>query len=108
MLAYAFLTVATAIERDHSPAQDGQIELTVNEFRRLFDALLLNVHHTITTLLAWSTWRRKHQARARDCHYRRREPNTMITIYGCSTSWLMNTAEAGSLRLDSELTAFDH
>jgi len=72
-LAHAFLAVATAIERDAHPAPDGLIELTVNEFRRLFDAVLLAAQHTITTLLAWSTWRRKHQARARDCHYRRRE-----------------------------------
>jgi SRSO17 transposase len=73
MLAHAFLAVATAIERDHAPAAAGMIELTVNEFRRLFDALLLAAKHTIHTLLAWSQWRRRHQARARQCHYRRRE-----------------------------------
>ncbi len=73
MIAHAFLAIATAIERDHTPAPTGQIELTVNEFRRLFDAVLLTARHTIATLLAWSTWRRRHQARARDCHYRRRE-----------------------------------
>jgi SRSO17 transposase len=71
MLAHAFLAVATAIERDHAPAPDGLIELTVNEFRRLFDALLLGAKHTIDTLLTWSRWRRPHQARARECHYRR-------------------------------------
>ncbi len=73
MLAHAFLAVATAIERDHTPAPAGLIELTVNEFRRLFDALLLSTKHTIDTLLAWSRWRRQHQARARHCHYRRHE-----------------------------------
>lgn len=73
MLAHAFLAVATAIERDHAPAPAGMIELTVNEFRRLFDALLLASEHTIDTLLAWSRWRRRHQARARECHYRRWE-----------------------------------
>jgi len=73
MLAHAFLAVATAIERDHAPAPDGMIELTVNEFRRLFDALLLGAKHSIDTLLAWSRWRRRHQARARECHYRRWE-----------------------------------
>ena len=41
MLAHAFLAVATAIEREHTPAPAGQIELTVNEFRRLFDVLRL-------------------------------------------------------------------
>jgi hypothetical protein len=73
MLAHAFLAVATAIERDHAPAPAGLIELTVNEFRRLFDALLLSAKHTIDTLLTWSRWRRRHQARARECHYRRHE-----------------------------------
>ena len=45
----------------------------LNEFRRLFDALLLGARHTLASLLRWSTWRRKHQHRARQCHYRRRE-----------------------------------
>ena len=40
MLAHAFLAVATAIERDTQPTPTGLITLTVNEFRRLFDALL--------------------------------------------------------------------
>jgi hypothetical protein len=47
MLAHAFLAVATADERDRSPAPDGLIMLTVNEFRRLFDALLLGAHRTL-------------------------------------------------------------
>jgi SRSO17 transposase len=71
MLAHAFLAVATAIERDTHPTPNGMIELTVNEFRRLFDAVLLATRHTLDTLLAWSRWRRRHQARARECHYRR-------------------------------------
>jgi hypothetical protein len=62
--------VATAIERDHVPAPARLIELTINEFRRLFDVLLLDVKHTIYTLQAWSRWRRRHQAAARECHYR--------------------------------------
>ena len=41
MLAHAFLAVATATERDTRPTPTGLITLTVNEFRRLFDALLL-------------------------------------------------------------------
>jgi SRSO17 transposase len=73
MLAHAFLAVATAAERDAQPTPTGLIALTVNEFRRLFDALLLTTSHTITTLLAWSRWRRRHQYRARLSHYRRRE-----------------------------------
>jgi hypothetical protein len=73
MLAHAFLAVATAIERDTTPTPVGLIALTVNEFRRLFDALLLATNHTVATLLAWSRWRRRHQYRARLSHYRRRE-----------------------------------
>lgn len=73
MLAHAFLAVAAAVERDTTPTPVGLIALTVNEFRRLFDALLLATNHTITTLLAWSRWRRRHQYRARLSHYKRHE-----------------------------------
>jgi SRSO17 transposase len=73
LFAHAFLAVATAAERAHAPAPAGLIELTVAEFRRLFDAVLLHASHTIDTLLDWSRWRRRHQARARHYHYRRRE-----------------------------------
>jgi len=73
MLAHAFLAVATATGRDAQPTPAGLITLTVNEFRRLFDALLLVTRHTVTTLLAWSRWRRRHQYRARQSHYKRRQ-----------------------------------
>jgi len=73
MLAHAFLAVATAVERALSPPPAGLIELTVNEFRRLFDAILLTARHSTDTLLAWSQWRRRHQEIARECHYRRRQ-----------------------------------
>jgi SRSO17 transposase len=72
MLAHAFLAVATAAQRAAHPTPTGLIALTVNEFRRLFDALLLATRHTVATLLAWSRWRRRHQYRARQSHYRRR------------------------------------
>jgi SRSO17 transposase len=65
MLAHAFLAVATGTERDTTATPAGLIALTVNGFRRLFDALLLATHHTVETLLAWSRWRRRHQYRAR-------------------------------------------
>ena len=73
MLAHAFLAIACATERDTQPTPAGLITLTVNEFRRLFDALLLATTHTVATLLAWSRWRRQHQYRARVSHYRRRQ-----------------------------------
>ena len=75
MLAHAFLAVTTAEQREDAPTPAGLIPLTVNEFRRLFDALLLGPIRTLTSLLNWSTWRRRHQARARESHYRRREHN---------------------------------
>jgi len=46
VLAHAFLAVATATERDSQPIPTGLITLTVNEFRRLFDALLLTTRVT--------------------------------------------------------------
>jgi len=73
MLAHAFLAVATAAERDTQPTPTGLITLTVNEFRRLFDALLLAAKRTLGTLLAWCSRRRQQDHRARQSHYRRRE-----------------------------------
>lgn len=73
MLAHAFLTVITAVERDTVPTPDGLIPITVNEQRRLVDALILRPHRSLERLLHWSAWRRRHQARARQCHYRRRD-----------------------------------
>jgi hypothetical protein len=65
MLAHAFLAVATATDCDTQPTPTGLIALTVNEFRRRFDALLPATCHIMTSLLAWSRWRRRHQYRAR-------------------------------------------
>jgi SRSO17 transposase len=73
MLAHAFLTVITATDRAATPTPDGLIPTTVNEQRRLIDALMLRPRTSPARLLAWSTWRRRHQHRARTSHYRRRE-----------------------------------
>jgi SRSO17 transposase len=70
LLAHAFLAVATAIEHDAAPTPTDMIDLTVNEFRRLFDAVLLDQRPTLHARLSWSNWRRRHQSRARDSHYR--------------------------------------
>jgi len=73
MLAHAILTVIAARERARRPPDDQElIPLTVNEIHRLFAKLIANITHTITHWLAWSRWRRLHQARARTSHYRRR------------------------------------
>ncbi|MGH3635441.1 MAG: hypothetical protein ACRDTS_15425 [Mycobacterium sp.] len=71
MLAHAFLVVTTAAERRADTTTDTLITLSVNEFRRLFDALLLRPLHAVADILAWSNWRRKHQATARASHHRK-------------------------------------
>lgn len=74
MLAHAFLSVLTAQETvndtNRTPSSD-LIPLTCNEIRRLFTGLLTRVHPA-PFQLAWSRWRRRHQATARACHYKRR------------------------------------
>jgi SRSO17 transposase len=73
MLAHAVLTVIAARERDHhTPDGNALIPLTVNEIRRLFAKLVANTIQTIGHWLAWSRWRRLHQARAMTSHYKRR------------------------------------
>jgi hypothetical protein len=49
----------------------GLIRLTVNEIRRLH-ATFCRPAHPAAHYLRWSAWRRRHQARARHCHYQRR------------------------------------
>lgn len=75
MLAHAFLAVVTAAQRITEATKDTLIPLTVNEFRRLFDTLLFHPLHTIADILAWSRWRRKHQAIARACHHKNNSNN---------------------------------
>ena len=48
------------------------IPLTVPEVRRLLYRLIWRHHPTNESVLRWSQWRRRHQATARRCHYRRR------------------------------------
>lgn len=48
------------------------IPLTVPEVRRLLWRLLWPLALAPPLVLAWSVWRRRHQATARRCHYRRR------------------------------------
>ena len=93
MAALALLSVIASLDRrDHPapvlptsptaepPADFGQIAPTVTEARRLFQ-LFTNLLRDLPTALAtrrmafhlqWSTWRRRHQARARWHHYKRR------------------------------------
>jgi SRSO17 transposase len=72
MFAHAILTVIAARERTRHQPDHRLIPLTVPEIRRLFAKLTTNIAHGITHWLAWSRWRRRHQARARQSHYQRR------------------------------------
>jgi len=79
MLALAFLAaVATSTKPARSadpsrPARSSDpIDLSIPEIRHLIGALFKRPSLSVTTLLAWSIWRRRHQAQARRCHYRRR------------------------------------
>jgi SRSO17 transposase len=69
MLAHALLVVAAALERIRPPP--GLVPLTCNEVQHLFAALLARPAGDLGHRLRWSVWRRRHQARARTCHYRR-------------------------------------
>jgi hypothetical protein len=71
MLAHAFLVVATALERTRRPPPPGLIPLTCNEVQHLFAVLLDGSAGQAGYRLRWSVWRRRHQERARTCHYRR-------------------------------------
>jgi hypothetical protein len=51
----------------------GLLPLTVPEVRRLLVALVWTTPVRPGFVLAWSRWRRRHQARARRAHYHRRE-----------------------------------
>jgi hypothetical protein len=72
LLACAFLSVLAAAQPGGSQPRDNQlIPLTCHELRRLFTGLSQQPPEPATQL-HWSRWRRRHQATARACHYRRR------------------------------------
>jgi SRSO17 transposase len=72
LLAHAFLSVLAAAQPNGGdPHGDLLIPLTRNEICRLFTGL--SRQQTAPAIqLHWSRWRRRHQATARACHYRRR------------------------------------
>jgi SRSO17 transposase len=71
MLAHAFLVVAAVTQHARHPPPLGLIPLTCNEVQHLFACLVAAPVADTAHRLRWSTWRRRHQARARACHYRR-------------------------------------
>jgi hypothetical protein len=71
MLAHAFLVVAALTEHVQHPPPPGLIRLSCNELQHLFAALVIQPIADAAHRLRWSQRRRRHQARARTCHYRR-------------------------------------
>jgi SRSO17 transposase len=71
MLTHVFLVVAAVTERSCRPPPSGLVPLTCNEVQHLFAALLARPVGDVGHRLRWSVWRRRHQARARTCHYQR-------------------------------------
>jgi SRSO17 transposase len=69
MLALAMLAAVAIIT---ARPTDGLIALTVPEIRRLVNLLVLAKPPDLKLALAWSLWRRRHQARAMTSHYKRR------------------------------------
>lgn len=71
MAAHALLTVLAAATREtsHSP---GLVTITVAEARRLLNAIRARIP-SLAHILTWSRWRRRHQHRAQQAHYRRRQ-----------------------------------
>ncbi|MBD2786311.1 hypothetical protein ID858_10475 [Xenorhabdus sp. DI] len=56
----------------------GLIALSVAELRKLLSKLMEKAGETVEQVLYWSSWRRRHQYYAQQCHYRHRD-NFMIT-----------------------------
>jgi SRSO17 transposase len=75
MAALAFLTITAATEHASRPPPPGQIPLTRNEIARLL-TMITRPARDPQHLIHWSTWRRRHQHRAKTSHYQRqaREP----------------------------------
>jgi len=74
LLAYIYLAVAAAVQRQHEAGADldaGLIPITVPELLRLLrDTVIPPSRRDRAHRLRWSTWRRRHQHRARRAHQR--------------------------------------
>ncbi len=70
ILAHAFLVVAALTEHTRHPPPPERVPVTCNEVGHLFAALLTQPAGDRAHRLRWLVWRRRHQARARTCHYR--------------------------------------
>jgi len=71
MLAAAARTIAAALEHARGPGPADQVPLTRNEIAHLLAGTILRPAHDAAHRMRWSRWRRRHQHRARTCHYQR-------------------------------------
>ena len=62
----------------HFGPDEELIPLTVPEVRRLLTRLVWPQTPPPDFVLYWSWWRRRHQARAKQCHYKRRLNNLRL------------------------------
>src|SRR5215217_6905201 len=72
LLAHAFVGVLRSEEVRKRGTSEDLLPLTLPEVRRLLCSLLLAKLPEERAVLSWSCWRRRHQLRAKRCHYRRR------------------------------------
>jgi SRSO17 transposase len=74
LLAYIYLAIAVALQRQHEASSDpdaGLIPVTIPELLRLLrDTVIPSPQRDRAHRLHWSTWRRRHQYRARQAHQR--------------------------------------
>jgi SRSO17 transposase len=70
MLALTILIISSG--HDPLPHRPDVVKLSIPELRRLIAATLLLRAVNPPHILAWSLWRRRHQATARHSHYKRR------------------------------------
>jgi len=72
LLAYIYLAVAAAVNRDSQASQDtGLIPITIPELLRLLrDTVIPPPCRDLAHRQHWSLWRRRHQYRARQAHQR--------------------------------------
>jgi hypothetical protein len=69
LLAHAVLA---ALRAQAKKTAEGSLPFSVQEIRRLLCRLIWRTLHSIEHVMSWSMWRRRHQYRAQQCHYRRR------------------------------------
>jgi hypothetical protein len=65
---------------DRAEAADPLVPLSVPEIRRLLCLLEWQAPADPVRVLGWSWWRRRHQARARRCHWRRQQHRRKVRL----------------------------